>query len=110
MMAKSDENGMWNLVLFDLPVKTREQRRCATQFRLLLLDLGWSMEQFSVYVRYIPTGMSVVPEVQEIKRRVPAQGKVEIVGITDRQWSKAIRFFNAEPELPSEPPAQLTIF
>lgn len=109
-MAKSDENGMWNLVLFDLPVKTKEQRRVATQFRHLLLDLGWSMEQYSVYVRYVPTGMSVVPEIQEMRRHVPAQGKVEIVGITDRQWSKAIRFFNSAPEEPPEPPAQLTIF
>lgn len=109
-MSKADERGMWNLVLFDLPVKSREQRRRATQFRHLLLDLGWSMEQFSVYVRYVPTGMSIAPEVQEIRRQVPAQGKVEIVGITDRQWSKATRFFNAEPEEPAEPPAQLTIF
>lgn len=109
-MPKSDEDGMWNLVLFDLPVKTRDQRRVATKFRHALLDLGWSMEQFSVYVRYVPTGMSVVPEIQELKRHVPPQGKVEVVAITDRQWSKAIRFFNAAPETPPEPPWQLTIF
>jgi CRISPR-associated protein Cas2 len=109
-MAKSDENGMWNLVMFDLPVKTRQQRRVATQFRKLLLDLGWSMEQFSVYVRYVPTGMSVVPEVQMLRLQVPPQGSVEIVSVTDRQWSKAIRFFNAAPEDPPEAPEQLTIF
>lgn len=109
-MSRVDEDGMWNLVLFDLPVKTRDQRRRATQFRHLLLDLGWSMEQFSVYVRYVPTGMSIAPEVQQIRKGIPSQGKVEIVGITDRQWSKAVRFFNAESEEPAEPPAQLTIF
>lgn len=101
---------MWNMVIFDLPVKTRPQRRAATQFRKLLLDLGWSMEQYSVYVRYVPTGMSVAPEIQTMCKQIPAQGKVEIVGITDRQWSKALRFFNAIPDEPSAPPAQLTIF
>lgn len=109
-MTRAEETGMWNLVMFDLPVKTASQRRDATQFRKLLLDLGWSMEQYSVYVRYVPTGMSVIPEVQVIQAQVPPQGKVQIVGITDRQWAKAIRFFNATPEQQLEPPAQLTIF
>ena len=109
-MAKSDENGMWNLVIFDLPVMTKVQRRAATGFRKLLIDLGWSMEQYSVYVRYVPTGMSVAPEVQTIRTRVPAQGKVQIVSVTYRQWSKAIRFVNAIPEEPAGPPDLLTLF
>lgn len=101
---------MWNLVLFDLPVGTKQQRREATRFRKMLLDLGWSMEQFSVYVRYVPTGTSVAPEIRAMRRQVPAQGKVQIVGITDRQWSKAVRFFNATPEEPPEAPTLLTLF
>lgn len=109
-MARSDEQGMWNLVIFDLPVTTKEQRRVATGFRKLLIDLGWSMEQYSVYVRYVPTGMSLAPEIQIIQAQVPAQGKVQIVAVTDRQWSKAIRFLNAVPEEPPDPPALLTLF
>lgn len=109
-MATSDENGMWNIVLFDLPVLTKTQRREATKFRKLLIDLGWVMEQYSVYVRYVPTGMSVVPEIQVMKKNLPGKGRVEIVSVTDRQWSKAIRFLNEKPENPPEPPAQLTIF
>lgn len=109
-MARSDENGMWNLVIFDLPVTTKEQRRAATRFRKILLDLGWSMEQYSVYVRYVPTGMSVAPEIQTMCRWVPTKGKVQIVSVTDRQWSKAIRFFNATPEDPPGPPNLLTLF
>lgn len=109
-MVKRDENGMWNLVMFDLPVKTRFQRGCATNFRKLLIDLGWQMAQYSVYVRYIPTGMSVAPEVQRMKMGVPPQGKVEIVAITDRQWAKAIRFDNAEPIDAQTAPELLTLF
>ena len=109
-MVKADENGMWNVVMFDLPVKTKTQRRYATQFRKLLIDLGWHMAQYSVYVRYVPTGMSLSPEIQQVKVGIPAQGLVQIVAITDRQWSKAIRFINAEPTEPEEPPDLLTLF
>lgn len=109
-MVKADENGMWNLVMFDLPVKTRIQRGQATSFRKLLIDLGWQMAQYSVYVRYVPTGMSVAPEVQRMKLAVPPQGKVEILAITDRQWAKAIRFINAAPTEPDRPPTLLTLF
>lgn len=107
---KADENGMWNLVMFDLPVKTKLQRGLATGFRKLLIDLGWQMAQYSVYVRYVPTGMSIAPEVQRMKSGVPPQGKVEILAITDRQWAKAIRFINAEPVAPEKTPELLTLF
>lgn len=107
---KADENGMWNLVMFDLPVKTTVQRGYATGFRKLLIDMGWQMAQFSVYVRYVPTGMSVAPQVQKMKAAVPPQGRVEILAITDRQWAKAIRFINAAPIDPESPPELLTLF
>ena len=100
-MVKADERGMWSLVMFDLPVQTKLQRSDATAFRNLLIDLGWQMAQYSVYVRYVPTGMSISPEIQQMMRYVPPQGRVEIVAITDRQWAKAIRFINSdqvEPE------------
>lgn len=47
------------LVFFDLPVKTREQRRAATRFRNFLLGDGYYMVQYSVYTR-ICNGMDAV--------------------------------------------------
>ena len=41
----------WMLVLFDLPVTTKRERGQATRFRKKLLDDGYSMLQFSVYMR-----------------------------------------------------------
>jgi len=109
-MTKHDENGMWSIVMFDLPVLTKAQRREATRFRKVLIDLGWSMDQYSVYVRYVPTGTSIAPEILALRKELPKNGKVEIVSVTDRQWSKAIRIVNdAEVEQPKAP-SQLTIF
>ncbi len=109
-MAKADEHGMWHLVMFDLPVKTKQQRTQARQFRDLLLDLGWQMAQYSVYVKYVPTGMSLVPEIKLLKLGLPPQGRVEIVAVTDRQWAKAVRFVNAVEDAPTAPVELLTLF
>ena len=43
---------MWILVMFDLPVGTKEQMRAATRFREYLLDEGFEMAQFSIYARF----------------------------------------------------------
>jgi CRISPR-associated protein Cas2 len=36
---------MWILVMFDLPVGTKPERRAATRFRNYLLDEGYEMSQ-----------------------------------------------------------------
>ena len=43
---------MWMAVMFDLPVMSPAERKAATDFRLALLDLGFDMNQFSVYMRF----------------------------------------------------------
>lgn len=101
---------MWCVVMFDLPVKTKSQRRHATGFRNLLLDLGFLRAQYSVYVMYLPRAAGAVPAIVTIRSQLPPGGEVRIVHVTDRQWSKGIRFSNGEAE-PQEPePQQLTIF
>ena len=44
---------MWLFCFFDLPVKTKPQRREATRFRNFLLSDGFNMLQFSVYIRIV---------------------------------------------------------
>ena len=39
------------IVMFDLPVMTKAERRAATQFRNFLLNDGYYMMQFSIYIR-----------------------------------------------------------
>jgi len=38
--------------MFDLPVVEKAERKAATEFRNALLDLGFEMSQFSVYMRF----------------------------------------------------------
>ncbi|MDU0968378.1 MAG: CRISPR-associated endonuclease Cas2 [Actinomycetaceae bacterium] len=101
---------MWTLVMFDLPVGTAAQRRRATRFRNMLLDLGFSMVQYSVYVRYVPTGAPTPPIVRQIKENVPPDGLVRVIYITDRQWSRMLNFWGSTQVNPEPAPQQLQFF
>ena len=55
------------LVFFDIPVKTKRERRIATAFRNFLLKDGYHMVQYSVYAR-VCNGMDTVQKPsQQIK-------------------------------------------
>jgi CRISPR associated protein Cas2 len=43
---------MWMVVMFDLPVVEKAERKAATAFRNDLLSMGFEMSQFSVYMRF----------------------------------------------------------
>lgn len=101
---------MWSVVMFDLPVKTAKERKEATRFRKHLLDNGFAMAQYSVYVQYLPLASRVSTLMKGIKRELPRGGDVRILCVTDNQWSKTIRFSNQTEENVEELPPQLTIF
>ena len=48
-MRPKPEDAMWCLIMFDLPVQSKEQRKEATKFRKLLIDSGYALIQYSVY-------------------------------------------------------------
>ena len=52
VIAISGVKLMWMIVMFDLPVGTDKERKRATKFRNFLLDEGFSMSQFSVYLKF----------------------------------------------------------
>ena len=104
MKRDEDSGGMWCLVMFDLPVKTKRQRHAATVFRNMLLDMGYGMVQYSVYVRYTPTQSGNRATVKMIKDNLPANGLVRILHISDHQWSTAARFSSGKREIEEETP------
>ncbi len=74
------------MVFFDLPVKTKKQRREATRFRNFLLNDGYHMVQFSVYAR-VCNGMDAVNKHRgRIKNNLPENGAIRLLVITERQY------------------------
>ena len=113
-MAKKDYvNGrklMWMMVMFDLPTETSAQRKSAAKFRKFLMDEGFEMVQFSVYVQFTGTLESSQKFVRAIKKNNPQYGDVNILFFTDKQFSNIIHIENRVDKLLREEPAQFELF
>ncbi|MGN0527833.1 MAG: CRISPR-associated endonuclease Cas2 [Eubacterium sp.] len=74
------------IVFFDLPVKEKSAQKEATKFRNFLLKDGYTMLQYSVYVR-VCNGYDVVKtHERRLKLSLPANGSVRLLVITEKQY------------------------
>lgn len=108
--ALSGYRMMWLYVMFDLPVGTKAERKAATRFRNFLLDEGFEMAQFSVYLRFAESKEAAETYVAHIRNARPNKGKVHIVTITDKQYGNAQIFAGRKREQSPQNPNQLALF
>lgn len=101
---------MWLYVMFDLPVGTKGERRDATKFRKFLLDRGFEMAQFSVYLRFAESRDAVESHIRRLKSALPGKGKVHMVTITDKQYANAQIFVGRRSRPHAAKPGQLALF
>ena len=97
------------MVMFDLPVGEKDERRSATQFRNYLLDEGFLMAQFSVYYRLLDGKEAAEALARRIKKRVPEKGSVYILTITDKQYEN-MRVYEGRLLEAAKKPSQLALF
>lgn len=76
------------LVFFDLPVKTKKDRRCYTLFRKFLIEKGFFMLQYSIYSKILFNRDQASHIKDAIKRNVPENGNIRIMLITEKQYSR----------------------
>ena len=101
---------MWLCVFFDLPVGTRKERKAATRFRLKLLDLGFEMTQYSVYLRFCAGKEQAASYERKIEQAMPAAGKVHILAITDKQYENIRTYRGRNRERSPKNPEQFALF
>lgn len=89
---------MWLMVLFDLPVVKDNERKEANRFRLFLLDLGFEMAQFSVYIRHTSGKEAIENYRKRIESQLPSGGKVDMLQFTDKQYENIVSFRGATRE------------
>jgi CRISPR-associated protein Cas2 len=100
----------WLLVFFDLPVGSNEERNAANRFRKDLIEDGYLRVQFSVYARPCGSADKVETHVRRLKPKLPAQGEVRSLIISDAQWGRMAIYRNTEPADPESMPRQLLFF
>jgi len=95
---------MWLMVLFDLPTHTPQDRRHYTHFRDVLLDNGFEMAQFSVYLRHTNGKDAIPPLIKKVEAAMPPEGKVDILQFTDKQYANIICLRgDRKPDSPKNP-------
>jgi len=105
-MALSGYRLMWMMVLFDLPVMSKKERKAATRFRNFLLDQGFEMSQYSVYLRFCASKEQAGTYIGRIRKNLPNTGKVHIMTITDKQYENVICFDGRKREPDRQNPEQ----
>lgn len=101
---------MWLFAMFDLPVETPAARQAYARFRKLLLSMGFSMLQYSVYARYCPSEEASAAYRSQVRAGLPDDGQVRLLAVTDRQFGKMEVFFGKKRKPAEDPPAQLMLF
>jgi CRISPR-associated protein Cas2 len=108
--ALSGYRAMWLFVMFDLPVKTKLQRKHYSQFRTQLVRSGFAQLQFSVYAHYFVDEEASHAKRKLIQESLPPKGQVRFLAVTDRQFGKMQVFFGKSETHAESPPDQLMLF
>lgn len=101
---------MWMTVMFDLPVVEKAERKAATEFRNSLLDMGFEMSQFSVYMRFCTSSAQVDTYCKRVESALPQGGKVNILQFTDKQYERIVSFHGKAKQPANKTPDQFDLF
>lgn len=78
------------LVMFDMPVETKKQRKEYAKFRKALINNGFMMLQYSVYTRYCNNDTDTEKFIKRVMSFKPKYGNVRMIKITENQFEKMI--------------------
>jgi CRISPR-associated protein Cas2 len=101
---------MWVLVFFDLPTETRLEKKLHAKFRKDVMKDGFSMFQFSIYLRHCASRENAEVHIKRVKKMLPLKGHVGIMCITDKQFGMMEIFRGKDPVNTTTPVQQLEMF
>ncbi|MFV0607050.1 MAG: CRISPR-associated endonuclease Cas2 [Niabella sp.] len=101
---------MWVMVMFDMPTETKADRKRYAKFRKRILDDGFTMFQFSMYLRHCSSRENANVHIQRVKRILPDKGHIGILCITDKQFGLMEIFRGKETIETPAPIQQLELF
>lgn len=101
---------MWIMVFFDLPTDTTEDRKIYAQFRKRILKDGFTMFQFSIYLRHCPSSENANVHIKRVKQILPARGNIGILSITDKQFGNMELYWGKDKIVKPDTSQQLEMF
>ena len=101
---------MWLFVFFDLPVVEKQDQKRAQRFRTNLIKDGFTMLQYSVYIRHCASHENMEVHRAHVTALVPPKGKVSVLAITDKQFADTTTYYGGNEKPPPPTPAQLEMF
>ncbi len=101
---------MWVMVFFDLPTETKKERKVYSTFRKKLLTDGFTMFQFSIYLRHCASRENAEVHIKRVKEMLPEAGHIGILCITDKQFGKMEIFYGKKCKPITAPYQQLELF
>ncbi|MBM7615760.1 CRISPR-associated protein Cas2 [Alkaliphilus hydrothermalis] len=78
------------LVLFDLPTKEEKERKEYQRFRKFLIEDGYDMMQYSIYMRICNGLDSVDKHIKRLKCNLPPRGAIRCLTITEKQFASML--------------------
>jgi CRISPR-associated protein Cas2 len=101
---------MWVLVLFDLPTETAKERKTANDFRKNIMKDGFTMFQFSIYLRHCASRENAEVHILRVKKILPEKGHIGIMSVTDKQFGMMEIYHGKKIATANAPVQQLEMF
>lgn len=101
---------MWVLVMFDLPTQTKKERKVAADFRKRIMQDGFTLFQWSIYVRHCASMDNAQVHIKRVQTFLPELGRVAIMCITDKQFGEIKVFECQRKKKTTAPYQQLELF
>ena len=87
-------------VMFDMPTETKKDLVEYRKFRKKLLDYGFVMFQFSIYIRFCKSLAIATKYEKKVEFASPLNGSIRVLKITEEQYKnmKIIENYRKKPE------------
>ena len=101
---------MWLFVLFDLPSVTDEEKSWYRYFRKKIMKDGFTMMQFSVYIRHCASKENADVHEKRVVDALPPEENMRVWRITDKQYGRMKNYHGKKDKETEQAPAQLEFF
>jgi CRISPR-associated protein Cas2 len=110
MNRLSEYRIMWVFVLYDLPADTKKERKVAADFRKKIMLDGFTMFQFSAYIRHCASAENAEVHVKRVKNILPETGQICVFTLTDKQFERMELFQGKKEKQKNITGQQLELF